>query len=43
MPGVASTLTEKELWNIVDYVLSLPYEPASAPQPPLRVNPKEIN
>ena len=43
MPGLASTLTEAELWNIVDYVLSLPYEPTSAPQSALMLNPKEIN
>lgn len=36
-PGAKGTLTEEEMWNIVDYVYSLPYEPASQPQ---RVTPK---
>jgi mono/diheme cytochrome c family protein len=31
MPGVGGTLTEAEVWQIVDYVLALPYEPASGP------------
>ncbi len=32
-PGAkAGALTEEEMWNIVDYVYSLPYEPASQPQ-----------
>jgi mono/diheme cytochrome c family protein len=33
--GAPGTLTEEEIWNIVDYVLSLPYEPTSNPQPAL--------
>lgn len=37
-PGGQGALTEAEIWNIVDYVLSLPYEPASSPQPALRPN-----
>ena len=41
-PGVAGTLTEEEIWNIVDYVLSLPYEPISGPQPALPANVAEI-
>lgn len=32
-PGAQGTLTDEEIWNIVDYVLNLPYEPASNPQP----------
>lgn len=36
-PGAKGTLTEQEMWSIVDYVYSLPYEPASQPQ---RVTPK---
>jgi len=30
-PGAQGTLTEQEMWQIVDYVRSLPYEPASQP------------
>jgi len=41
-PGAQGTLTEEEIWNVVDYVLSLPYEPISGPQPALMVNPEEI-
>jgi mono/diheme cytochrome c family protein len=41
-PGAPGTLSEEEIWNIVDYVLSLPYEPTSGPQPALVVNPEEI-
>jgi mono/diheme cytochrome c family protein len=32
-PGAQGTLTEEEIWQIVDYVQSLPFEPASRPQP----------
>ena len=31
-PGAQGTLTEEEIWQIVDYVHSLPFEPASQPQ-----------
>ncbi len=31
-PGAQGTLTEEEMWQIVDYVRSLPFEPASIPQ-----------
>jgi mono/diheme cytochrome c family protein len=41
-PGADSTLTEEEMWHIVDYVLSLPYEPISGPEAPLEPNPKEV-
>jgi hypothetical protein len=41
-PGAQGTLTEAEIWNIVDYVLSLPYEPASNPQPALTLNEEPI-
>jgi len=30
-PGAPGTLTSDEIWNLVDYVLSLPYEPISEP------------
>lgn len=30
--GAQGTLTQKEIWQIVDYVHSLPFEPASLPQ-----------
>ena len=30
-PGAQGTLTEEEMWQIVDYVRSLPFEPASLP------------
>jgi mono/diheme cytochrome c family protein len=41
-PGAQGTLTEEEIWSIVDYVLSLPYEPTSNPQPALRLNEEPI-
>jgi mono/diheme cytochrome c family protein len=31
MPAAPNTLTQEEIWNIVDYVHSLPFEPASRP------------
>jgi mono/diheme cytochrome c family protein len=31
-PGAQGTLSQQEIWQIVDYVRSLPYEPASLPQ-----------
>jgi mono/diheme cytochrome c family protein len=42
MPAAPSTLTQEEVWQIVDYVHSLPFEPASRPlaRP---VNPAEVN
>ncbi len=30
-PGAPGTLSNDEIWNLVDYVLSLPYEPISEP------------
>jgi len=39
-PGAKGTLTEAEIWNIVDYVLSLPYEP---PSQPLKALPENLN
>jgi len=36
--GATGTLTEEEMWNIVDYVLQLPYEPASQPERALPLN-----
>lgn len=35
-PGATGTLAEEEMWNIVDYVLSLPYESPSQAQYELR-------
>ena len=37
-PGAAGTISEEEMWNIVDYVLSLPYEAPSQPQKALPEN-----
>lgn len=31
-PGAKGTISETDMWNIVDYVVSLPYEPSSQPQ-----------
>lgn len=31
-PGAQGTLTEQEMWQIVDYIRSLPFEPASLPE-----------
>lgn len=31
MPGVTGTLSEEEIWNLVDYLQSLPFEAASQP------------
>lgn len=48
MPGLGSptpgqgTITDEEMWNIVDYVLSLPYEAPSRPQRALLVNEQPI-
>jgi mono/diheme cytochrome c family protein len=41
-PGAQGTLTDEEIWNVVDYVLNLPYEPASNPQPALPWNSEQI-
>ncbi|HEX6963493.1 MAG TPA: c-type cytochrome [Lacipirellula sp.] len=41
-PGAQGTLTEAEIWNLVDYVLSLPYEELSNPQPALTLNEEPI-
>jgi mono/diheme cytochrome c family protein len=40
--GATATLTEAEMWNIVDYVLSLPYEPPSNPQKHLPELPSDL-
>jgi hypothetical protein len=40
--GATGTLSEKEMWNLVDYVLSLPYEPPSRPQRALPLNIDEV-
>lgn len=37
-PGVEGTLSEADMWHIVDYVLSLQYEPISGPQEALPTN-----
>ena len=31
-PGGQGTLTEQEMWQVVDYIQSLPFEPNSRPQ-----------
>lgn len=41
-PGAQGTLTEEEIWHIVDYVRSLPFEPASRPPDAPVINSKEI-
>jgi mono/diheme cytochrome c family protein len=41
-PGAQGTLTDEEIWSIVDYVLNLPYEPVSNPQPALPWNSEQI-
>lgn len=33
MPAGNTTLSPEEIWQVVDYVLSLPYEPTSSPPP----------
>jgi hypothetical protein len=38
MEGAPGTLKQEEIWQIVDYVQSLPFEPASQPQNKLKVN-----
>jgi mono/diheme cytochrome c family protein len=40
--GAKGTLTDAEIWNLVDYVLSLPYEGPSQPQRALPVNAQHI-
>jgi mono/diheme cytochrome c family protein len=42
-PGAQGTLTEEEMWNIVDYVLSLPYEMPSRPLHALPTNVESVN
>jgi mono/diheme cytochrome c family protein len=42
-PGAQGTLTEEEMWNIVDYVLSLPYEMPSRPLYALPANVESVN
>ncbi|NOY42513.1 MAG: cytochrome c [Planctomycetes bacterium] len=42
-PGAQGTLKEEEIWNIVDYVLSLPYETPSRPLKALPVNLEAVN
>lgn len=37
-PGAEGTLSETDIWHIVDYVLSVEYEPISGPQEALPVN-----
>ena len=41
-PEAKSALTEIEMWNLVDYVLSLPYEAPSRPRKALPVNVSEV-
>lgn len=42
-PGAQATLTEEEMWNIIDYLRSLPFEPASQPQLRLVENTEHVN
>jgi mono/diheme cytochrome c family protein len=42
-PGAQGTLTEPEMWQIVDYVLSLPYEMPSRPLEALPTNLELVN
>ena len=42
-PGAQGTLTEEEMWQIVDYLRSLPFEPASEPQLRLVENTEHVN
>ncbi|MEX2168823.1 MAG: c-type cytochrome [Pirellulales bacterium] len=42
-PGAQGTLTEEEMWNIVDYIRSVPFEPASRPQLRLVENTEQVN
>ncbi len=37
-PGAKETISDAEIWNLVDYVLSLPYEAPSQPQRALPAN-----
>ncbi len=41
-PGAAGTVSEEDIWHIVDYVMSLPYEPSSTPDQPLPGIPAEL-
>jgi mono/diheme cytochrome c family protein len=40
-PGAKGTLTEEEIWQLVDYVRSLPFEPASRP-PNMPMNKEQV-
>lgn len=40
--GSEAKLTDEEIWNLVDFVLNLPYEPLSNPQPALPINTDEV-
>jgi mono/diheme cytochrome c family protein len=40
-PGSPSTMSEEEIWQIVEYVQSLPFEPASRPAP-MQINIREV-
>jgi mono/diheme cytochrome c family protein len=40
-PGATGTLTEQEMWQIVDYLRSLPFEPASRP-PTMPLNTERV-
>jgi mono/diheme cytochrome c family protein len=41
-PGAQGSLTDAEIWNLVDYVLSLPYEAPSQPQRAMPANTRRI-
>jgi mono/diheme cytochrome c family protein len=40
--GSTAKLTDEEMWSVVDFVLNLPYEPLSNPQPALPVNVDQV-
>jgi mono/diheme cytochrome c family protein len=41
-PGGQGTLTEQEMWQIVDYIQSLPFEPISRPQMEVDAQHREV-
>jgi mono/diheme cytochrome c family protein len=43
VPGAQGTISEQEIWQIVDYVQSLPFEPSSQPQTRPPVNKEAVS
>ena len=43
VPGAQGTISEQEIWQIVDYVHSLPFEPASQPMTKPPVNTEAVS